>query len=279
MNRYIRNSVLAFLAAIMCIAALVAWAQEPGPEKADEEKARLAGYLQHMQKCEARLASNAEMQIEMIDHPVLIFGDSARANQNGSVWVFGQKGRPAAMIELYKGTQATDRWVHAATLTGTERIVMKTPLSGQWKPEKLQIEPTAIAGAPAPEAKAAQRLRQAREIARRFTAHEFWDPDNSRFELRLLAQPIHRYSDEKKELHDGAAFVLAHGTNPEVVLLIEALGKDLKDARWHYSLARLGSAEIHVELDGKEVWKCGRAPGIVGSPNDPYWLFFSVSAD
>jgi len=259
--------------------SIAALAEEPDAKQADEEKARVASYLQHMQKCEAHLANDPEGVIEIVDHPVLTFGDSARANQNGSVWVFGKKGRPAAMIELYKGTLRTDRWVHAATLTGAERIVMKTPLSGQWKPDKLQIEPAAIADAPPPEAKAAQRLKQAREIARRFTAHEFWDPDNSRFELRLLAQPIYRYSDEKKELQDGAAFVLAHGTNPEVVLLVEALGKELKDARWHYSLARLGSAEIHVELDSKEVWKCGRAAGVVGSPSDPYWLFFAVSSD
>jgi hypothetical protein len=132
----------------------------------------------------------------------------------------------------------------------------------------------AIANAPAPGAKETQRLRQAREIARRFTAHEFWDPDNSRSELRLLAQPVHRYSDEKDGLQDGAAFVLAHDTNPEIVLLVEALGKDLETARWHYSLARLGSAEIHVELEGKEVWKCLRAAGVVGSPSEPYWLFF-----
>ena len=274
-------------AALLCFAtaaahaqsAVKSTAQETDQEKVDEEKARLARCLKHMQQCDTWLARDVEKQVEMLDRPVLIFGDSARANQNGSVWVFGTKGRPLAFIELYKGTARTDRWVHAATLTGKDLIVMKTPLSGQWKPEKLQIEPAAIADAPPPEAKETQRLRQARELARRFNAHEFWDPDNSRSELRLLAQPVHRYSDEKQELQDGAAFVIAHGTNPEVVLLIEALGKDLKTARWHYSLARLGSAEIHVELDGKEVWKCGRAPGVVGSPSDPYWLFFAVSAD
>jgi len=253
--------------------------QETEQEKADEDKARLARYLKHMQQCDARLASDIEKQVELLERPVLLFGDSARANQNGSLWAFGKKGRPLAFIELYRGTRPTDNWIHAATLTGQDLIVMKTPLSGQWKPGKVQIEPVVVKDAPAPEAKEAQRLRQARALARRFTAHEFWDPDNSRFELRLLAQPVHRYSDAKQEVQDGAAFVIAHGTNPEVILLMEALGKDLETARWHYSLARLGSAEIHVELDGKEVWKCGRAPGVVGSPSDPYWLFFAVSAD
>jgi hypothetical protein len=91
-------------------------------------------------------------------------------------------------------------------------------------------------------------------------------------------QPVHRYSDPKRELHDGAAFLLAHGTNPEIVLQIEAVGKSLDVARWQYSLARLGSAELHVELDGKEVWKQDRTPGVVGKATDPYWLFLTPAA-
>ena len=93
--------------------------------------------------------------------------------------------------------------------------------------------------------------------------------------MRLLAQPVHRYADAEVGIQDGAAFVIAHGTNPEVVVLIEALGKTLATSRWHYSFARLGSAELHVELDGKEVWRQGRTPGVVGQPTDPYWLFLT----
>jgi hypothetical protein len=126
-----------------------------------------------------------------------------------------------------------------------------------------------------PDAKEAVRLRQLKELARRFTGHEFWDPDNSKFELRLLVQPVHRYSDPKTGLHDGAAFTLAHGTNPEIVLLIEALGPSLAAARWHFSVAPLGSAELHVALDDEEVWKRDRTPGVVGRPADSYWLFLS----
>jgi hypothetical protein len=86
---------------------------------------------------------------------------------------------------------------------------------------------------------------------------------------------VHRYRNEKAKLWDGAIFVLAHGTNPEVLVLIEALGESLDTSRWHCSFARLGSAELHVELDGHEVWKQDRAPNVVGRPSDPYWLFLT----
>ena len=77
---------------------------------------------------------------------------------------------------------------------------------------------------------------------------------------------------------DGAAFVLAHGTNPEVIQLIEARGGSGRATEWRYSLARMGSAEFHVELDGAEVWSRPRTPGVVGFPTDPYWLFVTPSA-
>ena len=115
------------------------------------------------------------------------------------------------------------------------------------------------------------RLRQMKEISRRFEAHEFWDPDNSRFELRLLIQPVHRYADESHSVIDGAVFVLAHDTNPEILVQLEAHG-DSSDARWKVSFSRLGSAELHVLLDGKEFWTAPRTPNVVGEPTDPYWL-------
>ena len=54
---------------------------------------------------------------------------------------------------------------------------------------------------------------------------------------------------------------------------MEALGESLEKARWHFSAMRLGSAELHLELNGKEVWRQERTPGVVGKPVDPYWLF------
>ena len=56
---------------------------------------------------------------------------------------------------------------------------------------------------------------------------------------------------------------------------IEAPGKTLETARWHYSLARLGTRNCTSSWTGKEVWKRGRTPGVRGQPVDPYWLFLT----
>ena len=50
----------------------------------------------------------------------------------------------------------------------------------------------------------------------------------------------------------------------------------MDEAKWHYALARLGSAEMHAEIDGKEVWNCEVAgAGRFGRPSEPYWAFLS----
>jgi hypothetical protein len=260
-------------AAVIFTFAALAFADEPNSDEEANEKVKLKDATEHMQLLDIRPALGSDV-VEMLDHPLLTFGDSARSNANGTLWAWGKKGRPLAVVELYQHTGGAD-WVHAITLTSTSTVSVKTPTASKWVPEKTQIEPLPVPSAESPAAKEPQRLRQLKELARRFTAHEFWDPDNSRFELRLLVQPVHRYSDPKSDLQDGAMFVLAHGTNPEVLMLIEAAGKSIDEAKWQCSFARLGSAELHVELDGKEVWKQDRTPNVVGKPTDPYWLFLS----
>ena len=274
----VRGSFMS-LTMFCCALVATATAQETAKGSAsDEGREILQRATEHMQELEMRLADGDDA-VPLVDQPILTYGDSARANKNGTLWAFGKSGRPLAVLELYQGLESNPRWVHAVTLTGSRRVQMKspTPSGAVWSPEKTQIETAAVADAAVPASREPARLRQMKEIARRFTAHEFWDPDNSRFELRLLVSPVLRYKQAEEKIHDGALFVLAHGTNPEVILLIEALGSSLEESRWHYSLARLGSAELHVELDGNEVWSAARTPGVVGQRTDPYWLFFSAA--
>lgn len=260
---------------VLCL-PMVALSQADDQDEADK-KARLEAATTHMQRFELQMAQDDDL-IELIDRPLLTYGDSARSNENGTLWAWGKTGRPLALVELYQPT-GNANWVHALSLTSTSKVSLKTPVATRWTPEETQIQPQKVPEAEPPATREAQRLRQLKDLARRFTAHEFWDPDNSRFELRLLVQPVHRYKDPEAGLQDGAVFVIAHGTNPEVLLLIEALGKSVEEARWHCGFARLGSAEMHVELDGKEMWKVDRAANVVGKPTDPYWLFLSPATE
>ncbi len=54
---------------------------------------------------------------------------------------------------------------------------------------------------------------------------------------------------------------------------MEAIGTSVEESRWRYSVFPNSSAELHVELDGREVWVRPGAPGVVGQSTDDYWLF------
>lgn len=229
----------------------------------------------HMAEIAIRSLSNGrDIEIERLPNPLMTYGDAARNNEAGTLWVWGKSGRPVAFLELYRNVGKNEPWVHALTLTSPELTQLTGPNGNRWTPKKSHFALSDIPNAPEVGAQPAVRLRQMKEISRRLEAHEFWDPNNSRFELRLLVQPVHRYHDESSKVLDGAVFVLAHGTNPEVLVQIEADDTE-QPPRWRFSFARLGSAELHVLLDGQEVWTQSRTPNIVGQPIDPYWLFWT----
>jgi hypothetical protein len=263
----------------MVLLATAAYAQETQSLVEDspnsDQQARLRVAEEYTTRIEVQFGRKG---VKRVERPLLLFGDSARDNGDGTLWAWGDSGRPAVVVESYFNTKTGGQRVNAITLTGGDLVVAKTPTAEGilWQPQQTQIKPLPFPDAPPPDAKSTVRTRQLKELARRLTAHEFWDPDNSRFELRLLVQPVRRYAAADAQIQDGALFVLAHGTNPEVLVLIEALGESIDKARWHYALARCGSAEMHVEIDGKEVWTVARTPGVVGKPTDPYWLFMTA---
>ena len=265
-------NVAGSLVAVFTLMA-VAWSQEDAPKKAESPALKAA--REHMSEFTVQSgAKGRDGLIEILPNPLLTFGDAARSTEAGTLWAWGKSGRPVAFLELYRNVGIDQPWVHALTLTSPELIQLTGPNNPRWTPKKSHFVLQDVPNASDVSAQPAIRLRQMKEISRRFEAHQFWDPDNSRFEMRLLVQPVHRYHDEAAKLIDGAVFVLAHGTNPEVLLQIEAHSGE--PPRWRYSLVRLGSAEMHVLLDGKEVWNEPRTPGVVGQPVDPYWLFVTA---
>src|SRR5436190_785156 len=123
----------------------------------------------------------------------------------------------------------------------------------QWKPE-AGLERKELADAPAPADTAAARLLQMKKLAAEFAGHSV-DRDKKRWELRLLPTPLYRYPSAKTGVIDGALFALVSnaGTDPEVLLLVEARAADGKP-KWEYACGRFSDWELHVERKEKEVF-------------------------
>src|SRR5688572_30573720 len=82
-------------------------AQEADTNRPDEDqKARIRRATEHIKKIDMRRAGkevggkdtqNAGDVVELIEQPLLIFGDTVRLHENGTLWAFGKSGRPVAV--------------------------------------------------------------------------------------------------------------------------------------------------------------------------------------
>jgi hypothetical protein len=114
-------------------------------------------------------------------------------------------------------------------------------------------------------------------LAQKFTGHQFWDPNNSRYELRRLERPLSTYRDEEGGILDGGLYTLANGTNPEILIFVEArVDPQSKKTMWQFAVGRLAHAELHMEYDGKEIFTAPRGDEVSGR-DKPYWLGFIKS--
>jgi hypothetical protein len=192
--------------------------------------------------------------------PVLRYSDSTRELQESSLWIWESTGRPSAIvaIEFYTTGKLGPRWLYEVASLSTERIAVDRPPELRWEASQPGLAPQVMPDSEPAATTTARRMVQMKSIHRRFTAYEK-APVGGRIELRPLSSPLYRYSDSTVGVTDGAIFAFANGTNPEVLLILEARSAKDGTSMWHYSLAQMTGAEVAVELDGQEIWRRGEA--------------------
>lgn len=188
-------------------------------------------------------------EIERVEKPVFRYSEQVRGPAEGVVWVWGRKGRPAAVLEMIRRQDADWYCFHA---TSDRRIKLAARTGQVWTPKASDLRFQPLPGAPPPADAAAQRLRQMKAFIQKFTAHELFS--DGRHEMRILPAAVHRYEDQDTGLIDGAVFLIAIGTHPEATLFLEAIRSD-GEARpiWKFAVGRSGAAEMVVNYDDKEV--------------------------
>ncbi len=258
------------------ILGLTAWGDEPqGP---DSPSARLVAMRAIADSVTVeKISGDDRLRLERLPEPVYRFDDPARQYSDGTVWAWGRDGRPAALLTLSKDRSPTEglRWIAELTSLTPGPISATVPGIGKWQPSGAVIVMKKFSGAAPPADDPAKRLRQMKELVRQFKVYEYFKPNNlsrrERYELRALPQPVHRYADETSGLIDGGLFTISYGLNPELILLVEANREGPSGPAWSYGFARIAIAEIHVDLEGQEVWT--HRGGFSRGPTDTYWTF------
>lgn len=258
------------LAVVLCLAFDVRAAED---EPADTGRQAVWQPYFLKQAGEYRIAptGGTDRPFLLHDKPILRWSQPVRGGDDGAVWLWLDGGRPAVI-----GT--TFAWPHKEgyrVVAHEFHSFASEPLTARWRgkevwaPNQAGVQFKPIPDAPPPAGSAAQRLLQMRQLARQFTAGSI-DHNDGKWELRLLAQPLHRYKiDTPGDVLDGALFALVQGTDPEALLLIEAR-RDGNGTAWHYALARFSDYELHASHNNVPVWNVPR-----GNPSrtDPHYYF------
>ena len=221
-----------------------------------------------------KLVDEEWTKVKLIQKPLLYYSEPTRAHDRGSVWAWGEKGRPVAIVKLCQRDDLRSKWQISITNTSGGKLRANRDNARWWRENESAVELKDVPNAPPPATEVQQRQLHLKQLALMFTGHEFWDPNNSRYELRRLEKPLHTYKDEDAGIQIGALYTLANGTNPEIMLFIEARidPKNGTKAAWQFLASRTGHAELHLDYNGKEVFTVPRVSR--AGPDQPYWLTF-----
>ncbi|HTU23134.1 MAG TPA: hypothetical protein VMG10_34180 [Gemmataceae bacterium] len=253
---------LLVLISVLALASVVPalLADDPPAEKAAEKKPRigpptaeeLAGQrMQFMKTALSRYTVQVGKSKEpaKVGDPCLRWTNPIAGAPDGIVAVYAHEGgRPAALGQLFLNDEK--QWCNEFTIIAENDVAIKRSDRLFWKPSEYVCKLTDLPRSPRPSDKPVLRLAQMRSIAGDFSVISYFR--GNKHGLRLLRQPVYRYS-EKGKILDGALFVFVLGTDPDCGLLLEAY-QDKKGSHYRYALAPITVFKLEVRYKDDLVW-------------------------
>lgn len=279
-------------ATLFLFTLIAAWAtvavaqQEPADSAQADFKRWLDFYAAEAADYELFITGEPERKLKLETPPLLTYTNPVRAGgQHGAIYVWTLDGRPEAIASMWSTDVAGNPALR--DVTHEFQSLSLAPLSSRhaprvgnmgpvpdWKLDRPGVELHLLPKAPAPADSPAARLVQMRRLAREFSAKITASNKETSSDLRLLPQPLMRYTSPAADVTDGAMFAFVQATDPELILLIEAR-KTAEGPRWHYSAARFTNRPLRLIHDEREVWSCDAAAGYDGA--QPYFIYWSVT--
>jgi hypothetical protein len=256
-----------------------------GEESANSDEARNAERLASLKEMKELIGTlkvstvndGNKVEAKLLAKPLLHYFDQPRKIFDGTLWCFGEQGRPAAFCKIEKiGVADRSRWLYCFASLST------VPIEAEWAEGKTfsakgpGIKFSDLPGAPLPADGKGGRSRQVKDLVRRVNV-SLADPDLMFKEnLRLLTQPIHRYDDDEAGILDGSIFAFStNGTCPDLLVLIEAQKAKDAPAKWMIAMARMTNCELRLRDQDREIWSAPflRFADRLGENLDT-WMFF-----
>jgi hypothetical protein len=246
----------------------------PGAEQAKESTERLANMRRRAEGTRVvAITGDRRDEIPMRSEPVFRYADQPRGIVDATLWVWGEPGRPVVLQKVEYFPPTPTNWTYCLASLSSGLVGAEWRGGRQWTATKPGIALHPLDEAPGPSTTKVGRLRQMKEIARRFAvrASEGTHRDE---QLRLMPQPVHRYEDTEHGLADGAIFGFGSGTNPNCLLLIELRTDSASAPSWQYGFVGMSAESLRAKLDDRETWFFPAA-GKIGAIDSWIWFFES----
>ena len=169
----------------------------------------------------------------------------------GGVFVWTLDNRPVAMTKCH----LNDRKQHyvESSVAFSDGLALKLQSQTIWSPEEPALKDVSVEDNLVPASSSVRRLLQMRQLAASFSIQDQWGEDGEPYQLRLMPRPLYRYTSEQSGVLDGAVFAFVQGTNPEAVVVVEAVRKD-GVLRWRCGISRLTGYALNAERNGATVY-------------------------
>ncbi|HEY2250757.1 MAG TPA: hypothetical protein VGH74_06835 [Planctomycetaceae bacterium] len=227
--------------------------------------------LQTENAAEERLA-------RLVPNPVFRYADEERFIPDATLWVWTHNSRPVAFQKVegnnHGGGQA---WTICFASLSEGLIYVDWPMGRKYAARKPGVTFSPIPKAEVPADYPRARTSQLKGLKDRFTGRLNVDGEGKGgAETRTMPKPIFEYSDSESKLPLGAIFgMTSTGTNPDLLLLIEARHDGDGKLRWEYAHARMTSNSVRVRLDDADVW----TEEGVSSAAFENWIFYFLRRD
>lgn len=277
-----RPTLSSLLVVLAFCAIQAASAQDDGPKSSPEQRLMFARAAARDYRFQLD-GKPGQTQVTLHPEALLRWNNQVIREDDGMLflWTAGEKGRPVAAAQFFVVKSDWHHEFQSLNQTGFEaRCAGAEAANWSWQPTRPGLDLVRADGIDAVAESAGQRLRQMKAIAERFTAAvdlsgKFENPE----QLRLLTTPIYRYSDPDRRITDGGLFAFVQGTNPEILITIEAFSAEPETRYWRYGFARMSSFFLRVQRGDNIVWKADREPIPTPDRASPYFFRLNAQID
>jgi hypothetical protein len=195
---------------------------------------------------------------ELKETPLIHYSDQVRRLPESTLWLWEDRGRPVLFCKIERITEAdgkTKMWQYCCVPATADKADVTWGRNFRWRARESSFRWSPLPEAQDPRDQVRARLTQMKNIAREFSGKTEQTPVKTSQEMRLLASPLHQYASPKENVVDGAVFGLtSNGTNPDALLLIEAISEPEAKSQWRYSVVGLTGDAAEVSHRDKRVW-------------------------